>query len=236
MRNYFTFDNADSRDFGVYISGSGIYNAPGRAYNELEVPGRNGLIIGNERRLENLELVYPAFIYANFAENISNLRNFLLSRIGYQRLEDSYHFDEFRLAYYAGGLEVEPTAGRDAGQFEIKFNCKPQRYLRIGEETITSEETPYTIVNPTLFNSSPLIRVYGTGNLVIASQTIRINAADEYTDIDCEIMEAYKGTQTCNQNITLVSNDFPTLKPGDNEILFTSGITKVEIKPRWWRL
>ena len=236
MRNYITFDGTDLRDYGLYISGSGVFNAPERVYNDLTVPGRNGLIIGNEKRLENLELVYPAFIYANFAENISNLRNFLLSRIGYQRLEDSYHSDEFRLALYAGGLEVEPTARRDAGQFEIKFNCKPQRYLKSGETTITLPETPYTLVNPTQFEAAPLIRVYGTGSLVIAGQTIRINTADTYTDIDCEIMEAYKGSTSCNQYITLLSNDFPTLQPGNNEIIYTSDITRVDITPRWWRV
>ena len=42
MRNYFTLDGVDSRDFGVYISGQGTFNASGRGYNIIPVPGRNG--------------------------------------------------------------------------------------------------------------------------------------------------------------------------------------------------
>jgi phage-related protein len=42
MRNYFVFDYNDSRDFGVYISGQGTFNAPGREYENIAVPGRDG--------------------------------------------------------------------------------------------------------------------------------------------------------------------------------------------------
>ena len=54
MRNYITFAGRDLRDFGVYISGSGIYNAPNRAYEEIEIPGRDGLLLGHEKRLGNV--------------------------------------------------------------------------------------------------------------------------------------------------------------------------------------
>lgn len=240
MRNYFTFDNADSRDFDVYISGSGIYNAPARAYDEITIPGRNGVIIGNEKRLENLELVYPAYIYANFAENISNLRNFLLSRIGYHRLEDSYHIDEFRLAYYSGGLEVEPTAKRDAGQFEITFQCKPERYLKGGQETQTFDNRVAVALNPTLFDARPLIRVYGTGTAsiehggeAIGSITVKTNPY-EYIDIDSDIMECFHGVDPCNRYVEMTDFKFPVFHPGETDIYFN--FTKMEITPRWWIL
>ena len=82
----------------------------------------------------------------------------------------------------------------------------------------------------------PLIRVYGTGALAIGNVTITINSASGYTDIDCDLMDAFKGSTNCNGNITLTSGEFFYLDPGENGISFGSGITKVIVKPRWWIL
>ena len=233
-RNYINYDGTDLRDFGLYISGSNVFNAPERAYNEITIPGRNGTLLGSERRLENIPVVYPAFIYANFKVNVAGLRSFLLSRVGYKRLIDSYHPDEFRLGYYSSGLDAEMTSKLDAGQFDLTFNCKPQRFLVSGETPITFTGSG-TINNPTLFDAQPLIRVYGTGSITVNGVTVTISEADGYTDIDCEIMEAYKGTTLKNYAISLDSTDFPVLSAGSNAITL-NGVTSAIITPRWWTL
>lgn len=235
MRNYFIFDNTDSRDFGVCISGSGVYDAPGRTYEEIAVPGRDGIILGYNKRLENINVMYPAFIYANFSENMALLRSFLLSKIGYQRLEDSYHPDEYRLAVFRDAIEAEPTALLDAGQFELNFFCKPQRFLKLGEQKTTFTSNG-TITNPTECTAKPLIRIYGNGTVGIGHSQITLANTSDYTDVDCDIMEAYNGTNSRNANITLQDNDFPTLAAGENGITLGTGITRVEIIPRWWRV
>lgn len=147
MRNYLVFGGKDSRDFGVYISGQGTFNAPEKAYTFYPIPGRNGALIGNERRLENVELSYDCFIYSDFDKNIADFRTYLLSLDGYQDLTDSYHPDEIRKACFVGPLEVSPTRKNKAGSFTLTFNCKPQRYLvsgntkyywtSLGNQTIT---------------------------------------------------------------------------------------------------
>lgn len=134
MRNYFTFGNLDSRDFGVYISGSGVYNAPKRVYTEVPVPGRNGAVLLDEGHYENIEVRYPAFIVRDFDENLANFRNALLAITGYTRLADSYHPDEYRMGYFSGSIEVDALPTNIAGRFDIIFTCKPQRYLVSGEE------------------------------------------------------------------------------------------------------
>lgn len=234
MRNYLTWNGKDFRDFGVYISGQGTFSAPARAYNIRSVAGRNGDIITNEKRLENINVSYKAFIYTNFDANIRDLRNYLLANIGYKELTDSYHTDEFRMAMYAENFEPEVTSKNDAGEFTLTFNCKPQRFLNSGK-TVTALTADGTIVNPTLFASQPLLRVYGDGVLGINSQSITIAGSDVYTDIDCEMMDAYKGTANKNHTIRLSDYNFPTLTAGTNNISL-SGITRVEITPRWWRV
>lgn len=235
MRNYLIFNGADSRDFGVYISGQGTFGAPARAYNVIPIAGRNGDLVTHEKRLENVSVTYRAFIYANFEANLRNFRNFLLSCIGYQKLTDSYHPDEYRMALWDSSFDPEVTSKNDAGEFTLTFNCKPQRFLNSGEE-VTTLTADGSITNPTLFPAQPLLRVYGDGILGVNSQSITITGSDVYTDIDCEMMDAYKGTANKNHTITLSDYNFPVLRAGVNNFTLGTGITKVEITPRWWRV
>lgn len=235
MRNYFIFDEEDSRNYGVYISGQAVFDAPARRGEQIQIPGRNGSLHLDEGCFEDLELKYPAFIVRGFDDNMQRLRNMLLSKNGYCKLYDSYNPDEYRLARYSSGMEVKPTSTLKEGRFDIVFDCHPQRFLATGETKRTFTESG-TITNPTLFEARPLIRVYGTGVLGIGSQSVTINTANVYTDIDSEIQDAFKGTVSCNNYIELSGNKFPVLHPGDNGITLGTGITKVEITPRWWRL
>lgn len=235
LNNYFTFDGITSASLDTYISGEGTFNAPVRVYDMQVIPGRNGALALDEKRFENVELTYPAFIFKNdgvdFETAISELRNALLSKDGYKRLTDTYHADEFRLAIYKDGLEVAPTMINRAGEFELVFNCKPQRYLISGETAVTLTASG-TITNPTLFDARPLIVATGTGNLTVNGIQIAISKSP--TTIDCELMEAYNGTTSRNGDIVLTPNEFPVLSPGANTITLGAGITKVEITPRWW--
>lgn len=173
----FTFDGVDSRDFGVYISGDAVFNAPERDVEMIEIPGRNGAYALDNGRFSNIEVTYPAGLFgtteADFAEGISALRNALASRKGYCRLEDDYNPNEYRMAVYKSGLDVTPAMLK-AGEFDIVFECKPQRFLKNGEtaQTVTSGGT---LTNPTLFESRPLLQVWGYGDININTDTITIN-------------------------------------------------------------
>lgn len=137
------FDGEDSRDYGVYITGEAVYNAPEREVEMISIPGRSGAFALDKGRFENIEVSYPAGIFADnetdFAEAISDFRNFLCSRRGYVRLTDEYNPNEYRMAIYKSGLEVTP-AQLKAGEFNITFDCKPQRWLTSGEDAVTMGE------------------------------------------------------------------------------------------------
>ena len=169
-----TFDGQSSRNYGVYITGNAVFNAPERAVEMITIPGRNGAFALDQGRFENIEVSYPAGIFtdneADFAEAISDFRNFLCSRKGYVRLTDEYNPDEYRLAIYKSGLEVDPALLR-AGEFTITFECKPQRFLTSGETAITVNSGD-TLTNPTLFESSPLLEVEGYGAIELAGYEI----------------------------------------------------------------
>lgn len=174
------FDGVDSRDYGIYITGDAVFNSPERDVEMIEIPGRNGAYAMDKGRFSNIEVSYPAGISGDtevdFREGISAFRNALASRKGYCRLEDDYNPDEYRMAVYKSGLEVTPKALK-AGEFTITFDCKPQRFLKSGE-TAVSVESGETITNPTLFESRPLVRVEGHGELSIGDADITLYSTE----------------------------------------------------------
>lgn len=238
MRNYFIFAGKSSQSFQTILSGEGVYTSPERDVEMVEVAGRNGELTFDKGRFKNRPVIYKCCITEKFVENYEALINHLCSYTGYQRLEDTYHTDTYRLARLKGTIEPDVAQLHRSGEFQIEFDCKPQRFLKSGEEMT---EYAYTgssryLTNPTAFAAKPLVRVYGTGTVTIGSTTITVNKCSTYVDIDCELQDAYKGTTNCNGDIRLTSGDFFTLKPGSNYISMSSTITKIQITPRWFKI
>lgn len=180
MYKSLTFDSKTSREFGVYITGEAVYNAPQRAVEMISIPGRNGSFALDQGRFENIEVSYPAGIFAeneaDFVQAVSDFRNYLCSRKGYCRLTDEYNPSEYRMAVYKSGLEVDPAQLR-AGEFKITFECKPQRWLTSGESAV-SVTSGDTITNPTLFEAGPLLELTGIGLIEFNGYEIEINNPD----------------------------------------------------------
>ena len=195
LLNYLTFDGFDSRDFGVFISGEGAFDAPARRGEMISIPGKNGSLFMDEGVFENIEVEYPAFIGTGyehiFRQKLGDLRSALTSRDNYKRLTDTYHPDEFRLGVYRSGLEVDPSVITRAGSFTMKFDCKPQRFLLSGEDPIVLTSGAL-ITNPTLFYAKPLLKVIGNGTVRIEPYEFIVSGNDGEIWIDSEIMESYK--------------------------------------------
>ena len=174
------FDGVSSKDYGIYITGRAVYNAPKRSVEMISIPNRNGAFALDKGYFENVEVTYPAGVFASnetdFAAAISDFRNMLCSKRGYCRLSDEYNPDEYRMAVYKDGLEVDVKALK-AGQFDITFECMPQRWLTSGEAKITVADGD-TITNPTLFESHPLLEVEGYGHISIDGNTILLDDGD----------------------------------------------------------
>lgn len=217
----FVFDGESSKNYGIYITGEAVYNAPERDVEMITIPGRSGQFALDNGRFENIEVTYPAGIFANdetsFAEAVSDFRNILCSRKGYVRLMDEYNPNEYRLAVYKSGLEVSP-AQLKAGEFEITFDCKPQRWLISGENEITVTDGD-TITNPTSFDSSPLLTFAGYGTISFAGQSVSI----ENKEIGDVIVS---GAITNTSASFTVSLNLESLNTGDE-------ITLSGLRTRW---
>lgn len=176
--NYIEFGGVKSSDYGIYVSGEGTFNAPERDVELIEIPGRNGEFSLDKGRFKNITVTYPVFNYetnlTDFRTRLSDFRNALKSKLGYQRLEDTFHPDEYRMATFVDMIDVNPVMYNTASTIELTFNCKPQRFLKSGE-TAQAVASGGTITNPTLFESSPLLMARGYGDISFNNSTVTIN-------------------------------------------------------------
>lgn len=178
VANILTFGGISTATYGLVVEGSGDYSAPKRAVETIEIPGRNGAFQLDKGYYENIEVEYNIVVkdatQADFRDAIDAYRNAIVSQIGYQRLEDTYHPNEYRMAMYAGGLDEDPAFHGNGAIFKVKFDCKPQRFLTSGETAIEVDSGD-TINNPTPFEASPLLEVRGHGDLTVNGHTITMS-------------------------------------------------------------
>ena len=162
-----TVGGINSLDYGVYITGEAVYNAPEKRVEFISIPGRSGDLVIDNGVYENIEVKYPAGVFgddqSDFASKIRAYRNALKSQSGYQRITDTYNPNEYRLGLFVDPFEVDVVQQSKAGEFDIVFNCQPFRYLTSGEVEQTIADGG-TITNPTLLGSKPLVSFLSANN------------------------------------------------------------------------
>lgn len=232
------FNGKSSKDFGIEVEIYPGLDTPERDYDIYHVPGRNGDLLIDKRSYKNIPRKYTissGSYDSHFIDVANRISEWLHSSAGYSRLEDSYDPECYRLAMFKQQLNIANYFDI-AGRAQIQFECKPQRFLKVGEEPVTFTAAG-SIENHTQYEALPLLTVYGSGSgtLTIGSYTVSISSISTSVTIDCDIQEAYSGVLNKNSTISVPSG-FPKLVPGTNSISFTGGITSVEVIPRWWIL
>lgn len=233
------FNGRGAGEFGVVVEHCPAQNAPKRKLKELSIPGRNGTLHYDEGAWENVKVKYEVYFRGNrpTAEHAHGVKQWLMAPKGYCRLEDKYDPSHFRLASFAGPLNIENLLNL-YGRCDISFNCDPRCFLKDGEEPV-SFESPGSLYNQTGFDATPLIYVYGNGagEVSIGGVNIKILQMTASLALDCESMNAYApGDASDSRNADIYAPEFPVLKPGRNVITWGGGVTAVKVIPRWWEL
>lgn len=161
------FDGRRFSDFGVIVSGENTWAQPTRRVAKAQVPGRHGDLIVEAGEFENVDISYPAGImqeFDSYTNGWEQFEQFLAARSDrYYRLEDEYHPNYYRMARFVPGISPRVGTLNRSGQFTVTFDCKPQKWLKSGDEEIV--KTTYTdgygieIVNNTPFPAYPEIQL-----------------------------------------------------------------------------
>lgn len=229
------YHNVSSDDVRVVVERIPNVILPVRKQEKISVPGRSGDILVQQDAWENVRQPYEIYISAErprLCAVAHKVAEWLLVP-GYNRLEDSYWLDYFRLATYAGGTEIENVLGR-FGRATIEFDCMPQRWLKAGEYPITiAGQTD--LVNPTPYTAAPLITVQGgsgAGVVQIGDYTIALERCDDVI-LDCDNEDATRNGQNFNLS---ASGRYPKLPAGKVPVSFYGAVQSLQIVPRWYTL
>lgn len=236
VRHKFIYDGVSSADFNLWILGKATYGAPKRRTESEAVLGRNGELTIDYGNYENADITYKqCSITEDFDRSIEAFRDFLMTRVGYKRLEDTYHPEEYRMARVSKEFDPTVVTRRNAATFDLVFDCMPERFLKAGEvQKVFTEDG--SIYNFTPHASQPKIMVSGVGTVTIGESTIAIKKNDSVVTLDSQIARCTCNDSNWSANVDLSDKEYPMLAAGRNGIVLGEGITKVVIEPRWYRL
>lgn len=228
------FHNVSSDDVNVVVEHYPNVIVPNRKQEKISVPGRSGDLLMQQDAFENVRQQYDIYISAETPRlpTIAHKVAEWLCVKGYQRLEDSYWLDTFRLATFQGGIDIANILNR-FGRATIEFDCKPQRFYKSGDFFVSFPNNQ-KLHNPSPFTAKPIINLFGTGSgtITINDKSLTItNTANAV--IDCDTMQVFRNGVSANNT---ASGDFPDLPEGDSTVTWSGGIIGIQIKPRWWTL
>lgn len=237
-----------NKDVGMVVEHYPSVIIPQRNQEIQTVPGRNGTIVIPTGSFSNYEQSYQVFLDAKniggLEEVMPKLTGWLLGNEGYQRLEDSYFPDVYRMAYYSGGAEFI-SIFNEYGEGTLTFNCAPEKYYKYGDYDIELIKN-IVLRNPTAFPAKPTLRItpQNTASDVVLtfthngsshSMTIRSGAFGSGTvGIDIKDHRAFHGTSNLNRYIE-GSYEGMVLN-GETSVTWTGNVSKLLLRPRWWTL
>lgn len=168
------------------------------------IPGRNGDIVYDYGTFKNVptnvELVIEAPAGLDFLKCYDKLRRELVKYNGYQRTEDSLFPNEYRLTRVTG-IERDQSDTQN-GTVTVSLDCKPQRYLKVGETPVSyvgtaSKPTYYVIGDFLPANRTLLSDAAAAAGMTIDSTTdwVLIDLSS-YNIQANDLIEIKAGTQT----------------------------------------
>ena len=97
------YGDGSSADYGMVVAEAPAFERPSRKQTVYKVPGRNGAVIVQQDAWEDVGRSYKVWLTKDKDKDLVQYFNaveaWLNSQNGYQRLEDSFEPDVFRLAY-----------------------------------------------------------------------------------------------------------------------------------------
>lgn len=203
---------------------------PEVSYEVIEVPGRDGDIVIPNGNFKNYRQTYSVFIDSYDPDDpryqlISrNIAEWLLGNPGYQRLEDSYDPEFYRLAYYSGGSEFS-NFFNTYGRGSIEFTCAPRRFYKIGERKINVTSST-VLKSPSMFLSDPIYEISGS-SITVNGNTMTFGSSGVIIDVEKHTAKTALGVY-----VSVLSGTYESLKLGKTNT-FGGSYT---VTPRWWTL
>lgn len=239
-RGTFIMDGKDSDDLRTYIQDRPLIEAPLRKVNWKSGYGVDGEIPFDEEAYDNTEM---EFIVVIDGDDLINDRIEVLDMLDTKgRYRDFIpYFDPTKIYRVQLSEKVKfenKYYYRNAQSASVKFTVKPYKYL-IDSGKKSSTEGSIELFNPTKYVSQPIIKLEGSGRVIVnvtGNGEFIIDDIDDNIVIDSERYVSYKEIGSgliSSRNDRIMSREYPILYSGVNHISVTGDISKIEVEPRW---
>lgn len=241
-RGEFIINGTHSSELNSLIQYRPEMATPLRKVRMRSVPGVDGDYIFDEEAYENTSI--PLELFAKGEDE--NEINYLKELIAYTF--DSGDYIEFvpywdETTVYQVKAINGPNYNPDGSvplllNYTVELSAKPFKYFKKSIEIEGNE--PFTLINPSFYESEPKITLYGTGDmkLLINAEEYVFKSVDDYIIVDSATENAYKEENgiVISRNHRMYTIDFPKFQPGENTIQTTGSSMRYKVEPRWRKL
>ena len=218
------------------IEGNLTFTAPSRDIEFIEVQGRNGDIPIDNGRYRSVNQSLPCRLVLPKDQNIematTKIHDWLSTDPNYH---DFIWKGDPDFTYRALVYEEYETQRvlHQYGRTLLKFRFHPIKYLTesLIERPISNEEI---IQNPYQIEANPIIRLVGSGNMLIqiGDQQLDLRNVDRGITVDSETQTVTSFNGQFTEFDKMFSYPFPALKPGENIITFSNNVEEIYLIPR----
>ena len=221
-------NNQNTKNLGFALVGRPSIASAEKKYETTEVEGRDGSLtrfLGYDDL--KFSLNFNILFQSDIKQKLREIKG-VLAQASTLSFDDSPNF-----YYKIKQAQISETESviKASGVFSVDFVAEPFEYQKTSSTAYTTK--PINLTNQTTTTALPIIKVTGTGTVVLSVNGVGITLTGLTSSItlDSELQEAYTGLTT-NMNSSM-NGEFPVLKIGSNTITWTGTVTKVEIDPRW---
>lgn len=223
-----SYNNESCLEYGIIPVRRPNIPAPEEKVEEVEIPGRNGVLIISEKLYKSISILIEFNFMSKpnrWGETYRKAKKWLS---GNGELWFSDDHDVYFKVLYCKVTDTERTSRR-IGNFTAEFICEPYTYYKSGKNEI---ELEHVIYNPGV-TCEPTYRITGEGlcTLTVNGYEFTANVGQEII-IDSNKMISYKADgQSVNTDVT---GDYSKLwlESGDNALAVTDGF-EAHITPEW---
>ena len=173
------YGGESSADFGMVIAEPPVFERAVRKQTIYKIPGRNGAVIIQQDAWEDVNRTYKVWLakdpQLDLVDQINALEAWLNSSAGYQRLEDSFEPNTFRLAYYSSGAVTLSIGGKT-------ITATLTDYINIDCETMNAYRTPTENENANIGGTFPTIEP-GANNIGITGTITKATIVPKFFTI-----------------------------------------------------
>ena len=221
-------NNQNTKTLGFALVGRPSVPSANKRYESTEVEGLDGSLtrfLGYEDL--KFSLNFNILFQTDIKQKLREIKG-VFATASTLSFDDSPNF--FYKIKQAQNSETESVI-KASGVFNVDFVAEPFEYQKTSSTAYTTK--PISLTNQTTAEALPLIKITGTGTVVLSvnGTGITLTGLTSSITLDSELQEAYTGLTT-NMNSNMNGN-FPVLKIGSNTISWTGAVTKVEIDPKW---